>query len=137
MSTTIKELKNLTDLMVDADLKSLICDIGFENIEHDFFQIEIYGVPEKYNSVQFHMNMSGDLYFRSESGGIHIKDIPSKDIKLSIWSLIKLKDYFDQNNIVLPVPENIETVSFSVDSHDYSLQYFIDKILPLLHTVKE
>lgn len=29
MSTTIKELKNLTDLMVDADLKSLICDIGF------------------------------------------------------------------------------------------------------------
>ena len=34
MSTTIKELKNLTDLMTDADLKSLICDIGFENIEH-------------------------------------------------------------------------------------------------------
>ena len=137
MSTTIKELKNLTDLMTDANLKLLVCDIGFENIENEFFQIEIYGVPEKYNSVQFHMIKSGNLYFRSESGGIHIKDIPIKNIKMSLWSLRKLKEYFNQNNMVLPVPENIETVSFSVDSHDYSLQYFINKILPLLHTVKE
>lgn len=135
MSTTIKELKNLTDLMTDADLKLLVCDIGFENIEHEFFQIEIYGVPEKYHSVQFHMNMSGDLYFRSESGGIHIKDIPIKNIKMSIWSLRKLKEYFNQNNMVLPAPENNETVG--TDCLDYSLYYFINKILPLLHSSME
>ncbi len=135
MSTTIKELKNLTDLMTDADLKLLVCDIGFENIEHEFFQIEIYGVPEKYHSVQFHMNMSGNLYFRSESGGIHIKDIPIKNIKMSLWSLRKLKEYFNQNNMVLPAPENNETVG--TVCLDYSLYYFINKILPLLHTEKE
>ena len=37
MSTRIKELKNLTDLMTDANLKLLVCDIGFENIENEFF----------------------------------------------------------------------------------------------------
>lgn len=135
MSTTIKELKNLTDLMTGENLKLLVCDIGFENIEHEFFQIEIYGIPEKYHSVQFHMNISGELYFRSESGGIHIKDIPIKNIKISIWSLIKLKEYFDQNNMELPVPENIETIDDNY--HNYSLYHFINKVLPLLHRVKE
>ena len=135
MSITIKELKNLTDLMTDANLKLLVCDIGFENIGHEFFQIKIYGVPEKYHSVQFHMNMSGDLYFLSESGELHIKDIPIKNIKMSLWSLRKLKEYFNQNNMVLPTPENIETVG--TVCLDYSLYYFIDKILHLLHTVNE
>lgn len=133
MSTTIKELKNLTDLMTDENLKLLVCDIGFENIEQEFFQIEIYGVPEKYHSVQFHMNMSGNLYFRSESGGIHIKDIPIKNIKMSLWSLRKLKEYFNQNNMILPETTETEGAVY----HDYSLHYFINKILPLLHTVKE
>ena len=81
------------------------------------------------------MNMSRNLYFRSESGGIHIKDIPIKNIKMSLWSLRKLKEYFNQNNMVLPAPKNIETVG--TVCLDYSLYYFIDKILPLLHTVKE
>lgn len=135
MSTTIKELKNLTDLMTDADLKLLVCDIGFENIEYEFFQIEVYGVPEKYHSVQFHMNMSGDLYFRSESGGIHIKDIPIKNIKMSLWSIRKLKEYFEKNNMELPVPETIETNSAGY--HVYSLYYFINKILPALQAVME
>lgn len=135
MSTTIKELKNLTDLMTDVNLKLLVCDIGFENIEHEFFQIEIYGIPEKYHSVQFHMNISGELYFRSESGGIHIKDIPIKNIKMSLWSLRKLNKYFKQNNMILPAPENIEAVG--TVCLDYSLYYFIDKILPLLHSSME
>ena len=133
MSTTIKELKNLTDLMTDVNLKLLVCDIGFENIEHEFFQIEIYGIPENYHSVQFHMNMSGELYFRSESGGIHIKDIPIKNIKMSLWSLRKLIEYFKQNNMILP--DIIETDSDS--HHYYSLHYFIIKILPLLHAIME
>lgn len=133
MSTTIKELKNLTDLMTGENLKLLVCDIGFENIEHEFFQIEIYDIPEKYHSVHFHMSINGELYFHSESGGIHIKDISIKNIKMSLWSLRKLKEYFKQNNMILP--DNIETDSDR--QHYYSLHYFINKILPLLHTEME
>ena len=133
MSTTISELKNLALMMTES--KRLECDIGFENIEYEFFHIEIYGVPEKYHSVQFHMNMSGDLYFRSESGGIHIKDIPIKNIKMSIWAIRKLKEYFEKNNMELPVPETIETNGDGY--HVYSLYFFINKILPALQTVME
>lgn len=126
MSTTIKELKNLTDLMTDPNLE-LECDIGFENIKYDYFQVEIYSNPENYHSVQFNMNMKGEFYFRSESGGIHITDLPIKDISLSPWSLEKISEYFDKIDMSIPCETAVNNNKY------YSLRYFIDEILPLVY----
>jgi len=130
MSTTIVELKNLTDLMTDS--KSLECDIGFENIKHDYFQVEVYGgIPEKYHSVEFNMSMKGEFYFRSKSGGIHITDIPTERIVLSPWSLRKISEYFNKNNI--PIPDIIETaLKYKREGMGYPIYYFITEIIPMI-----
>ena len=129
MSTTISELKNLALMMTES--KQLECDIGFENIKHEYFQVEIYDIPEKYHSVEFNMNINGDFYFRSKSGGIHITDIPTERITLSLWSLGKITEYFDKNNI--PVPDIIKTaIKYKRDDMGYPLYYFITELIPMI-----
>lgn len=129
MSTSIEELKNLTNLM--ADSHSLECDIGFENIKHEYFQVEVYSVPEKYHSVEFNMSINGNFYFRSKSGGIHITDIPTERIVLSNWSLRKISEYFNKNDI--PIPNIIETaLKYKREGMGYPLYYFITEIIPMI-----
>lgn len=129
MSTTLGELKNLVLLMTES--KRLECDIGFENIKHEYFQIEIYDIPEKYHSVEFNMNIRGNFYFRSKSGGIHITDIPTERIILSPWSLRKISEYFNKNNIL--IPNIIETaIKYKRDGMGYPLYYFITELIPMI-----